>query len=233
MKLDVLVFAAHPDDAELSCAGTILSHINQGKKVGIVDLTRGELGTRGTPELRALESNASSAILGIHVRENLGFADGFFENDRYHMEEMIKVIRKYQPEIVLCNAVGDRHPDHGRGGEFESRACFLSGLRKIDTKQDAWRPKLVFHYIQDRYIQPDFVIDITPYFDKKIEAVRAFKSQFFDPSSGEPETYISNPAFLDFIKSRSMELGHSIGVLYGEGFTKEKQLGVKSMFDFI
>ncbi len=228
-----MAFAAHPDDAELSCAGTLLAQIALGKKVGIIDLTRGELGTRGTPELRDMEAQKSSELLGLHVRENLGMADGFFENDREHILAMIRAIRTYQPDIVLCNAIDDRHPDHGRGGAFQSRACFLSGLIKIETGQDAWRPRLVFHYIQDRYLKPDFVVDITPFFNKKIEAIQAFKSQFYDPQSKEPETYISSSGFLDFVKARAMELGHSIGVTYGEGFTKEKQLGIKDISTFL
>lgn len=233
MKLDILVFAAHPDDAELSCSGTIAAHVAQGKKVGVVDLTRGELGTRGNVETRKQEAEESSKILGLSVRDNLGFADGFFNNDQAHMIELIKSIRTYQPDIVLCNAVEDRHPDHGRGGEIASRACFLSGLRKIETGQSPWRPRLVFHYIQDRMLKPDFIMDISNFYDKKIASIRAFKTQFFDPESNEPETYISNPVFFQFVEARCIEFGHAIGVKYGEGFTKEKQLGVSSLDLFL
>jgi len=236
MKLDILVFAAHPDDAELSCSGTIISQIDKGNKVGIVDLTRGELGTRGNSELRAKEAEAAAELMQLTARENLRFADGFFENDKAHLIEIIKVIRKYQPEIVLANAIDDRHPDHGHAASLVSRACFLSGLVKIETdlygqSQTGWRPKQVYHYIQDRHIKPDFVVDITSYWNKKIEVIKAFKSQFFDAESQEPLTYISSPDFLPFQEARAMEMGHSIGVKYGEGFTKERQLGVKNLFD--
>ena len=236
MKLDILVFASHPDDAELSCSGTIISQIDKGNNVGIVDLTRGELGTRGNSELRAKEAEEAAMLMQLSVRENLRFADGFFESDKAHLIEIIKVIRKYQPEIVLANAIGDRHPDHGQGSSLITRACFLSGLAKIETElygqsQTEWRPKQVYHYIQDRYIKPDFVIDITPYWGKKVEVIKTFKSQFFDADSKEPITYISSPDFIPFQEARAMEMGHSIGVKYGEGFTKEKQLGVKDLFD--
>lgn len=233
MKLDILVLAAHPDDAELACSGTILAHVAMGKKVGVVDLTRGELGTRGTPEIRAQEAAASAEILGLEIRDNLCLADGFFQNSEKTLMEIIKVIRKYQPEIVLANAVSDRHPDHTMGGAVATRACFLAGLRKIDTGQEAWRPKNVYHYIQDRMLAPDFVFDITPYWEKKIESIKAYKTQFFDPNSKEPITYISTPEFLQYIEARALEFGHAIGVKYGEGFTKEKQLGVSDLFDLI
>ena len=233
MKLDILVLASHPDDAELACSGTIVAHIAMGKKVGIVDLTRGELGTRGTPETRAKEAEEGAKILGISARENLGLADGFFQNDEKSLLEIVKVIRKYQPEIVLANAIEDRHPDHGMGGAVASRACFLSGLIKIETGQKAWRPKNVYHYIQDRMLKPDFVFDITPYWETKIKCIKAYKSQFFDASSSEPITYISTPEFMQFIEARALEFGHAIGVKYGEGFTKEKQLGLRNLFDLI
>ncbi|MFL0162941.1 bacillithiol biosynthesis deacetylase BshB1 [Aquirufa salirivi] len=232
MKLDILVMAAHPDDAELACSGTIVSQIQQGKKVGIVDFTRGELGTRGTPEIRIAESAASTAILGIHARENLGIRDGFFRNDEESQLKLIQVIRKYQPDIVLANALEDRHPDHGKGAQLAIDACFLSGLRKIETQdeqgnsQAAWRPKHVFHYIQDRYINPDFVIDISAHWDIKEQSIRAFKSQFFDPNSTEPDSYISSPDFLEFIRARSMEMGHKIGVKYGEGYQSQRTMGL-------
>lgn len=231
MKLDVLVMAAHPDDAELACSGTILSLIHQGKKVGIVDFTRGELGTRGTPEIRLAESAEATKIMGLHARENLEIRDGFFQNDEESQLKLIKVIRKYQPDVVLANALEDRHPDHGKGAKLAIDACFLSGLRQIKTElngeaQTAWRPRNVYHYIQDRYLEPDFVFDITPFWDQKEAAIRAFKSQFFDPNSKEPASYISSPEFLNFIKARAMEMGHKIGVVYGEGFQTEKTLQV-------
>lgn len=240
-KVDILVFAAHPDDAELACSGTILKHIQLGRKVAIVDLTRGELGTRGTAEIRAEESAAATKLLGLTARANAGFADGFFESDKEHCLKLIEYIRLFQPEIVLCNAIDDRHPDHGKGSELSSRACFLSGLIKIETswegvKQDAWRPKNVYHYIQDRYIQPDFVVDISEYWDKKMECILAFKSQFYSSetaNNNEPQTYISGKSFLRSIESRARECGHSIGVEYGEGFTKEKQVGVSDLFDLL
>jgi N-acetylglucosamine malate deacetylase 1 len=236
MKLDILIFAAHPDDAELGCSGTILSEISKGKKVGIVDLTRGELGTRGTPEIRKEESDAATKIMGLHVRENLGFRDGFFRNDEGHQLKIVEMIRKYQPEIVLANAVEDRHPDHGKGASVVLDACFISGLRMVETQNDGstqkeWRPKFVYQYIQDRYIKPDFVIDVSDFWDLKEAAIRAFKSQFFDPTSSEPKSYISDPEFLKFIEARSREMGHSIGVKYGEGFTKTRMLGIKSLSD--
>ena len=225
MKLDILVMAAHPDDAELSCAGTILKHIAAGKKVGIVDFTRGELGTRGTPEIRLQESADATQILGLHARENLCIRDGFFRNDEETQLKLIEIIRKYQPEVVLANALEDRHPDHGKGAQLAIDACFLSGLRQIETGElSAWRPKEVYHYIQDRYLEPDFVIDITAHWDQKEAAIRAFKSQFFDPSSTEPASYISSPDFLNFIQARAMEMGHKIGVKYGEGFQSQKTM---------
>ena len=239
MKLDILAFAAHPDDIELSCAGTLLAHIQLGKKVGIVDLTRGELGTRGTPEIRLQESEAATKVLGIHARENLGMADGFFVNDKAHQLKVIAAIRKYQPEIVLMNAISDRHPDHGRGSTLVSESCFLAGLKQIETvsetgeKQTAWRPKNVYHYIQDRLHNPDLVVDISAYWEKKVESIKAFRSQFFDPNSAEPNTYISSPEFLKFLEARSREMGHLVGVEFGEGFTKERHVGVKNLFDLL
>ncbi len=225
MKLDILVMAAHPDDAELSCAGTILKHIAAGKKVGIVDFTRGELGTRGTPEIRLQESADATKILGLHARENLGIRDGFFRNDEETQLKLIEVIRKYQPDIVLANALEDRHPDHGKGAQLAEDACFLSGLRQSKTGDlSAWRPAQVYHYIQDRYLEPDFVVDISSQWDLKEAAIRAFKSQFFDPNSAEPASYISSPDFLNFIQARAMEMGHKIGVKYGEGFQSQKTL---------
>ncbi|MFD2201007.1 bacillithiol biosynthesis deacetylase BshB1 [Shivajiella indica] len=235
MKLDILVIAAHPDDAELACSGTIAAHIAQGYKVGILDLTKGEMGTRGTPEIRMAESADASKILGLSIRENLGLKDIYFRDDEAHQLEIIKIIRKYRPEIVLANAVTDRHPDHGKGGSLASHACFMSGLRKIETNlngqmQEAWRPKFVYHYIQNNYIKPDFVVDITPYWETKIESIRAFKSQFYDPSNKEPESFISSAGFLEFIEARAKEMGHSIMVKYGEGFTVERMIGVENLF---
>ena len=234
IKLDILVMAAHPDDAELSCSGTILAAIAQGKKVGIVDFTRGELGTRGTPEIRLQESADASQIMGLHARENLELADGFFQNDQESQLKLIQVIRRYQPDIVLANALEDRHPDHGKGARLAIDACFLAGLRQITTidsltqaAQIAWRPKHLFHYIQDRYLEPDFVIDISAHWDTKEKAIRAFKSQFFDPSSVEPMSYISSPEFLKFIEARSREMGHKIGVTYGEGFQSQRMMGLR------
>ncbi|HLO43549.1 MAG TPA: bacillithiol biosynthesis deacetylase BshB1 [Leadbetterella sp.] len=238
MKVDILVFAVHPDDAELSCSGTIAKQIALGKKVAIVDFTAGELGTRGTAEIRLQEAEDSKNILGLHARENLGFRDGFFKNDEAHQMELIKIIRKYQPEIILANAVEDRHPDHGRAASLADEACFYSGLRMIKTildgqEQQAWRPKNVFHYIQDRYIEPDFVVDITAQWNVKEASIRAFRSQFFDPNSTEPSSYISSPEFLNFIEARSQEMGHKIGVKYGEGFTKTKTIAVGDLFDIL
>ena len=241
MKLDILAITAHPDDVELCCAGTLLSQIALGKKVGIVDLTRGELGTRGTPEGRIQEAKNAAAIMNISVRDNVGLADGFFANNEAHQKAIIPYIRKYQPDIVITNAVGDRHPDHGRAGELVADSCFYSGLRMVKTfdelgnEQEAWRPKQVFHTVQDRYISPDFVVDITDVHDKKIEAIRAFESQFFVPSynSDEPQSYISSPDFLEFVIARAREMGHSVGVTFGEGFTTSRKLGVRDLSVFI
>lgn len=238
MKLDILAFGVHPDDVELGCAGTLLAAIAEGKKVGIIDLTQGELGTRGTAATRKVEAANAAKVLGVAVRENLEMADGFFANDEPHQRKVIEAIRKYQPEIVLCNAPEDRHPDHGRSAKLVSDACFLSGLIKIVTNhngkiQDAWRPKYVFHYIQDRFIQPDFVIDISPYHDVKLQSILCYTTQFYNPDSQEPATYISSPQFLETVKARAMMLGKRIGVQYAEGFISEKVLGVKSFDAFI
>ncbi|WP_316822836.1 bacillithiol biosynthesis deacetylase BshB1 [Pedobacter gandavensis] len=236
MKLDILVLAVHPDDAELGCSGTIAKHIALGKKVGIIDFTRGELGTRGSAEIRDEEAADSAKILGIHARENLRFRDGFFSNDEEHRLAIIRMIRKYQPEIILTNALHDRHPDHGRAGDLSNDACFLSGLPKIHTEiegiaQEAWRPRLILQYIQDRYIEPDIIIDITPYIQTKIDSIKAFKTQFFNPDHEEQETYISSPEFFDSVIGRAREFGKSIGATYGEGFTCRKLLGVDNLFD--
>ncbi|SDA89973.1 bacillithiol biosynthesis deacetylase BshB1 [Algoriphagus alkaliphilus] len=235
-KLDILVLAAHPDDAELGCAGTIAAHVAKGLKVGIVDLTRGEMGTRGTPETRIQEAEEAAKILGLSARENLGFEDIYFKDDTKHQHELIKIIRKYQPEIVLANAVTDRHPDHGKGASLATHACFMSGLRKLETSleeqpQDPWRPKFVYHYIQNNYIQPDFIVDVSEFWEIKIASIMAFKSQFYDPCSQEPSSFISSPEFLPFIESRARELGHRILTKYGEGFTVERFIGVSNLFD--
>ncbi|PZX56969.1 bacillithiol biosynthesis deacetylase BshB1 [Algoriphagus ratkowskyi] len=236
MKLDILVFAAHPDDAELGCSGTIASHVAKGHTVGVVDLTRGEMGTRGTPVLRLQEANASSKILQLSARENLGFKDVYFQNDEVHQSKLIEMIRKYRPEIVLANAVTDRHPDHGKGSSLATTACFMSGLRKIETQidgipQEAWRPKFVYHYIQNNYIEPDFVMDITPFWQTKIDSILAFQSQFYDASSEEPQSFISDPEFLPFIEARAREFGHKIMAKYGEGFTVERMIGAEDLFN--
>jgi N-acetylglucosamine malate deacetylase 1 len=239
MKLDLLAISAHPDDVELGCAGTILASLAQGKKVGIIDLTRGELGTRGTPEIRLQEAEAAAKVLGVSIRDNVGLPDGFFQNDVPHQMALVPYIRKYRPEIVLANAIDDRHPDHGKGARLIYDACFLSGLRRIETVgddgmlQEAWRPKFFYHFIQDRYIKPDFVVDITPYWQRKEEAIRAFRSQFYDPNSPEPNSYISSPEFLEFVEARSKEHGHAIGVKYGEGFTVKRIIGVNGLWSFI
>jgi len=236
MKLDILAFGAHPDDVELGCGATIAKEISLGKKVGIVDLTRGELGTRGSADIRDEEAAAAAKILGVTVRENLRFRDGFFVNDETHQLEIIKMIRKYQPEIVLCNAVDDRHIDHGKGSKLVSDACFLSGLRRIETEvndeqQEAWRPKLVYHYIQWKNSEPDFVVDVTGFTDKKVEAIMAYSSQFYEPNSSEPITPIATKNFLDSLVYRSQDLGRLIGTDFGEGFTVERYLAVNSLGD--
>ena len=238
MKLDILVFAAHPDDAELCCAGTMAKHISLGHKVGIVDFTKGELGTRGTPEIREKEAANASAILKLSVRENLGLADGFFRNDEAHQRAVISAIRKFQPEIVLANAIYDRHSDHGRAAELAADACFLSGLAKVETKlegkiQQAWRPKAVYHYIQSQFIKPDFIVDISDFWEIKLASYMAYKSQVYDPTSKEPQTYISTPEFLKLIESRAIEFGHAIGAKYGEGFTVRRFPGVRNLFDLV
>ena len=238
MKVDILAFGAHPDDVELGCAATIAKEVSLGKKVGIIDLTRGELGTRGSAELRKVEAANAAKMLGVSGRENLKFADGFFTNDKEHQLEIIKMLRKYQPEIVLCNAIDDRHIDHGKGSKLVSDACFLSGLQKIETeldgvKQEKWRPKLVYHYIQWKNIEPDFVVDVTGFIDKKINSVMAYSSQFFDPTSEEPQTPISSKNFTDSIEYRARDLGRLIGTEYAEGFTVERFVAVESLGQLI
>lgn len=235
MKIDLLVIAAHPDDAELGCGGTLAKHVSLGYRVGIIDLTRGELGTRGTPAAREREAAAAANILQLAVRENLDLPDGFFENSRDHLEPVIRAIRKYQPQVVVTNAPSDRHPDHGRAAALVIQACFLAGLPKVTFPQDAtppWRPKNIFHFIQSRYLQPDFVVDISAFWEKKMASISAFKTQFHDPDSAEPATFISTPDFLKLIEARATEHGHAIGAKYGEGFIKHQQIGVGSLFDF-
>ena len=237
MKLDILAFGAHPDDVELGCGGTILKEVSLGKKVGIIDLTRGELGTRGSKEIRDEEAKQAAKLLGVSVRENLNMRDGFFVNDEAHQLEVIKMIRKYQPEIVLCNAIADRHIDHGKGSKLVSDACFLSGLIKIETQvdsevQNAWRPKVVYHYIQWENIKPDFVVDITGYNEKRVAAILAYGSQFYNPNSSEPETPIATKNFLESLSYRNQDLGRLVGVNYAEGFTVERFLAVNSLSDF-
>jgi bacillithiol biosynthesis deacetylase BshB1 len=237
MKLDILAFGVHPDDVELSCAGVLLVEQKNGKKTGIIDLTAGELGTRGSGEIRKVEAADAAKILGVDVRENLEMADGFLQNDEAHQRKIIAAIRTYQPEIILCNAPEDRHPDHGKSSKLVTDAAFLSGLMKIQTEQNgisqsAWRPKYVFRYIQDRFLQPDFVVDITDVFEQKIEAIKAYKTQFHNTALDEPETYISTPDFLESVIYRHKWFGKMIGVKYAEGFISEKMIGIKN-FDAI
>lgn len=235
MKLDILAIGVHPDDVELSCSGTLLKHLKMGKKCGILDLTSGELGTRGSGPLRLEEAAEAAKILGVSCRDNLGMADGFFRNDKEHQLEIIKKIRQYQPEIVLCNAVSDRHPDHGRAAQLVSEACFYSGLRKIETelngkKQETWRPKAVYHYIQDRQMKPDFVVNVTEFVDRKMEAIKAFKSQFYNPDSNEPESPISVKNFFDVVLGKMSVYGRDAGYDYAEGFITERVPGLEDLF---
>lgn len=238
--LDLLVMVVHPDDAELGSGGTIAKHVSQGKKVGIVDLTRGELGTRGSAEIRDQEAAAAAEILGLTVRDNLRMRDGFFANDEVHQLKVIQAIRKYRPEILITNAKYDRHPDHGRAGELVNDSTFLAGLRRIETFddqgniQEPFRPRLLLHLIQDQYIEPDIVVDVSDHWDTKLRAVKAYSSQFFSSaytaSPDEPQTYISNPAFMDYIEGRGRELGKYINAKYGEGYTCRRLLGVEDLF---
>lgn len=236
MKLDILAFGSHPDDTELGCSGTLMKHINNGYKVGVVDLTLGQLGSRGDVPTRFSEANAAKEIQGLVLRENLEMEDGWFQSGPEEIRKVVQVIRKYQPSIVLANAISDRHPDHGKGSRLVSEACFYSGLSKIETQnegisQNAWRPQAVYHYIQDYHIEPDFVVDVTEVWEKKIDAIMAFKSQFYNPASNEPQTPISSKSFLNFLESRARVFGRPIGVDFAEGFTKERYLGVHSLFD--
>jgi len=234
MKLDILAFGAHPDDVELSAAGTLAKHKAMGQKIGIVDLTRGELGTRGTAETRDAESAESARILGLDARENLNLRDGFFQVDEESILAVISMIRKYQPDVILCNATSDRHPDHGKGGDLLRQASFLSGLRRIETSingenQAPWRASLLLHYIQNDFIMPDIIVDISDYWKVKEASIRAFATQFHNPNSTEPETFISRPMFFKAIESRSMEMGHAIMAEYGEGYTADRRLGVHNL----
>ncbi|MFY0626899.1 MAG: bacillithiol biosynthesis deacetylase BshB1 [Reichenbachiella sp.] len=234
MKLDVLVFGAHPDDVELSCSGTILSMVAKGKKVGVVDFTKGEMGTRGTPEIRMKEATAAAEILGLSVRDNLGFQDVFFKNDDDHVMEVVKKIRQYQPRVILANAISDRHPDHGKAADIVKRAFFLSGLKKLETslngvQQEIWRPENLYHYIQTDWIEPSFVVDITKYWEKRMESVKAYKSQFFDPDGAKSDTLISSLEFMHFLDGRAREFGMSIRSQYGEGFVADRMLGVSDL----
>lgn len=235
MKLDILAFGAHPDDVELACGGTLLKHQAQGKLTGVVDLTKGQLGTRGTPELRIEEAHAAAKILKLAVRENLEMEDGYFVNDLAHQLKVITAIRKYQPEVLLINAPDDRHPDHGRAAQLCKDAAFMSGLAKIKTSfngkpQAAWRPKVVYNYIQAKYIEPSFVMDVSDFQEEKTKAILAYKSQFFNPESTEADTFISSPEFLEFLKSRSQELGQIAGVKHAEGFIAHRHVGVDDLF---
>lgn len=239
MKVDILVIAAHPDDAELGCGGTIARHVDKGYKVGIVDLTRGELGTRGDPELRAHEAAAAASILGVVSRVNLEMKDGFFSNDESHQLRLVQAIRNFSPRIVLAPAIRDRHPDHGRASQLAVVSCFLSGLGKIHTKdaegkeQIHWRPAHVYHYIQSQHISPDLIVDVSGYWAKKEQAIKAYKSQMYDPTSTEPETFISRPVFLEMIRSRAIDFGVAIGTAYGEGFTTLRPPAVEDLSSLI
>ncbi|MDF3028774.1 MAG: LmbE family protein [Fluviicola sp.] len=235
-QIDVLAIGAHPDDVELSAAGTLLKHRALGFTTGVIDLTQGELGSRGSKEIRREEALAASEILGLTDRVNLKMADGFFEHSEENLRLIVEQIRRFKPQIVLLNAVSDRHPDHGKGSKLASEACFLAGLRRIETtwegkSQEAHRPKFVYHYIQDRYLKPDFVIDVTDFVEQKFASIKAYKTQFWDPDSSEPKTPISGEEFFEFLRGRMAEFGRSIGVRYAEGFTVERILGVDSLFD--
>ena len=238
MKIDILAFGAHPDDIELSCGGTIYKEIQNGKTVGIIDLTKGELGTRGSADTRKEEAARAAKILGVSFRENLNFSDGFIVNDKAHQLEVIKKIRKYRPEIVLCNALEDRHIDHGKASKLVSDACFLSGLVKIETDsiekndlQGPWRPKSIYHYIQWNTLQPDFIVDISSQIDQKMASVLAYSTQFYDPKSQELETPISSKNFVDSVRYRAADLGRLVGVDYAEGFNIERLPAIDSLFD--
>lgn len=238
MKTDILAFGAHPDDVELSCSGTIIKHISLGKKIGIIDLTRGELGTRGDIATREKEAAEATKILGVKFRENINLGDGFFTNSKENQLALVVKIRKYRPEIVLANAVSDRHPDHGRASQLVSDACFLAGLTKIETGEDSkpqkpWRPGAVYHYLQDRYMKPDVLVDISDFMEQRMASIKAFRSQFYDENSREPETPISSEQFMESLYYRPLELGRMIGVKYAEGFTTERMIGVNDLFQLL
>jgi bacillithiol biosynthesis deacetylase BshB1 len=237
-QLDILVLCAHPDDAEISAAGTLIQCIRKGYKVGIVDLTMGELGTRGSGLLRIEEAKNASTYMGLTLRENLNLGDGSFQNDHATRLKVIECLRRYRPKIVLTNSKSDRHPDHGKGAELVVESCFYSGLSKLETTsngviQEAWRPTAVYHFIQDYYHEPDFVMDITSVWDQKVEALKCYSSQFFDPSSQEPRTPISGEDFFDFLNSRARELGRAAGMTLAEGFVSARRIGVKDFFDLV
>ena len=238
MKLDILAFGAHPDDVEISASGTLLVHIAKGYKCGIIDLTRGELGTRGSAEQRDEEAKRASEIIGIHARENLSMEDGFFYNDKANQLKIVSIIRKYKPEIILCNAITDRHPDHSRAASLISTSVFLAGLHKVitinnDISQERWKVKAHYHYVQDRYIKPDIAVDISSVWEKKMASILAFSSQFYDPSSTEPDTEISGKDFMEFLSGRAMEMGRPLGVQYAEGFTSPRLPGVTNLFNLL
>jgi bacillithiol biosynthesis deacetylase BshB1 len=237
-KVDILAFGAHPDDVEISAGGTIAKHIALGQKIAFVDLTRGELGTRGTAETRDQEARDAAQILGISARINLDLGDGFFEHNRENLIKIIETIRYFQPDLVLANAITDRHPDHAKGAKLVAEACFLSGLTKIKTDwegipQHAWRPKNLFHYIQDRYIKPDFAIDVTDYIETKFKALKCYKTQFYDPNSSEPQTPISGPSFFTFLDSRMRDVGREMQVDFAEGFTASRLIGIENFINIV
>jgi bacillithiol biosynthesis deacetylase BshB1 len=235
MKLDVLAIGVHPDDVELGCSGTLIKEVKRGKKAGVIDLTQGELGTRGTIETRLEEAEEAARIMGISVRQNLKMRDGFFQNDEAHQLQLIQAIRKYQPEIIIGNILEDRHPDHGRAGQLIYDACFLSGLKQVKTKdeegreQEKWRPKQLLHYLQDRFYEPDVIVDITEVWDQRLQSIKAYKTQFHNPGSNEDETYISSPEFLESIIARARLLGKRIGVQFAEGFISKKNIGISNL----
>ena len=235
MKLDILAIGSHPDDVELGCSGTLIAEIGRGKKAGIIDLTQGELGTRGTIETRFQEASDAAKIIGLSVRENLKMRDGFFRNDEEHQLQVVKVLRKYQPEIVIANILEDRHPDHGRGGWLVYDACFFSGLRQVKTigddgeEQERWRPKMLLHYIQDRFYEPDVIVDVSHVWEQRTEAIKAYRTQFLPTGSSDPQTYISSPEFMESLTARARSLGKRIGVKYAEGFVSKKSIGIRSL----
>jgi bacillithiol biosynthesis deacetylase BshB1 len=235
MKLDILAIGSHPDDVELGCSGTLIAEINRGKKAGIIDLTQGELGTRGTIETRYQEAADAAKVMGISARENLKMRDGFFRNDEEHQLQLVRILRKYKPEIVIANILEDRHPDHGRGGWLAYDACFFSGLRQVKTtgddgqEQEKWRPKMLLHYIQDRFYEPDIIVDISHVWEQRMEAIKAYRTQFLPNGSTDPQTYISSPEFMESLTARARSLGKRIGVKYAEGFVSKKNIGIRNL----